>query len=126
MPDQPSHRTILWRGLRKRCPHCGRGTLYQKGLTMHDRCAGCDLQFLLNQGDPWAFLLFVDRLFILLPVAAIYFGFLPESLAGKVVLFVLLAGLVIVTTPNRHGLCIALDYLTRRHWGDPADELPAV
>lgn len=129
--EQQAHRVplhaVLGRGLRRRCPHCGRGALFEKRVTLHTRCDRCGLRFLRNQGDPWAFLLITDRLFFLIPpIAALFFGWLPRDVPSLLILFGGLAGLFIATMPNRYGLCVALDYLTRRHWGDPADVLPPV
>ena len=117
--------TVLGRGLRRRCPHCGRGRLFRKGVVLHERCAVCNLEYVRNAGDPWAFLLIVDRACFVLPVVAgIYFGVLT---GGGLVLVLFFGSIVVslmVTTPHRCGLCVALDYLTRRYWGDPADHLP--
>lgn len=120
----PPIRTLLKRGLRKRCPHCGEGALYEKGISLHDACAVCHLVFLRNQGDPWAFLVAIDRFFLLPIIAAIYFGFMPGSLAWKVGIFTVIGVLYLVTTPNRYGVCVALDYFTRARWRDPDDTIP--
>jgi uncharacterized protein (DUF983 family) len=120
-------RVVIGRGLRRRCPHCGRGALFEKGVTLHARCAWCGLHYLRNQGDPWAFLMITDRLFFLIPpIAALFFGWLPRDVPSLLVLFGGLAVLFVATMPNRYGLCVALDYLTRRHWGDASDVLPPI
>jgi uncharacterized protein (DUF983 family) len=36
---------LLWRGLRLRCPVCGRGPLFARGLTPHARCSNCGFYF---------------------------------------------------------------------------------
>ncbi|HEX2040272.1 MAG TPA: DUF983 domain-containing protein [Acidimicrobiales bacterium] len=35
----------LTRGLRKRCPRCGGGRLFERWLTMKERCPTCDYRF---------------------------------------------------------------------------------
>ncbi len=81
---------------------------------MRPNCSACGLRYLLNQGDPWAFLLILDRgVFIFPPIVVIYFGFLPESTLGIVAVFMAIAATLIYTTPHRYGVCIALDWLTR-------------
>jgi len=41
---------ILGRGLRLRCPRCGRAALYARWLAMHPRCAACGLRYEREQG----------------------------------------------------------------------------
>lgn len=115
-------RSILFNGLRRRCPRCGRGRLFRRWLRVRDACSCCGLRYLLNQGDPWAFLLVVDRAFLLILIAIVYFKLWPRSLPAVLTLFGAVMALFVATMPNRYGLCIALDYWTRTRWGDPSDE----
>ena len=41
---------LLGRGLRLRCPRCGAGKLFRRGLAMHDRCRVCGDRFEREQG----------------------------------------------------------------------------
>ncbi len=41
---------ILRRGLRLRCPRCGRGALFRGPFTMHERCPSCGLVLEREQG----------------------------------------------------------------------------
>lgn len=41
---------LLGRSLRLRCPCCGKGRLFRRGLTMHERCSTCGLVFEQEQG----------------------------------------------------------------------------
>lgn len=41
----PGVRTLLWRGLTKRCPACGRGHLFRRWLQIAERCPSCGLRF---------------------------------------------------------------------------------
>lgn len=89
--------------------------MFVRWSKLHATCEVCDLRYLRNQGDPWAFLVFIDRaVFILPPIAILYFGWVPGRLWLMVLAFILLIGFIVWTTPNRYGLCVALDYLTRR------------
>ena len=86
---------------------------------MHEHCDACGLRYLENPGDPWFFLLILDRgAFILPPIALIYFGWLPRSVPGIVLVLGLFAAVVLATTPHRYGICVALDWVTRTV-GDP-------
>lgn len=81
---------------------------------MRERCPACSLRYLNHPGDPWAFLLLVDRgVFILPPIAVLYFGWLPRSMTLIVCIFAAWAALLVYTTPHRYGVCVALDWLTR-------------
>jgi uncharacterized protein (DUF983 family) len=115
----PKLRTLLWRGLCRRCPQCNRGPIFKGWIQMHDRCANCGLQYLPDQGDLWAYLVAVDRALFIFPlIVMIYFRlFVPDirwfyAVAGG--LLVLFVG----TLPHRNGMALGADYLIRRKWGD--------
>lgn len=115
--------TALRRGLRKRCPHCGQGPLFS-GWSHLERCAVCGLVYERNPGDTWAFTIFGDRLPIAAMIGVIYFGVMRSHRALGVAMLVVLAALVVWTAPNRWGAGIALHYLSRVYWPDPADPVP--
>ena len=113
----------LARGLRRRCPHCGEGRLFQ-GWSFFERCAVCGLVFACNPGDIWAFTIVSDRVPIGAMIVVLYFGVIrSRPWIGAGLLAVLLA-LMIWTSPNRWGLSIALHYLSRVYFPDPADPIP--
>ena len=116
-------RTALGRGFRKRCPHCGEGPLF-RGWSFVERCSVCGLVFSRNPGDTWAFTIFGDRLPIGAMIVAIYFGVARAHPMVGTALLAILTGVGIWTTPNRWGAAIALHYLSRVYWPDPADPLP--
>ena len=115
--------TALRRGLRKRCPHCGEGRLFS-GWSFCERCSVCGLVFARNPGDTWAFTIIGDRLPLATMIALIYFGVVRSHPVVGVTMLVGLAALAIWTTHNRWGASIALHYLSRVFWPDPADPIP--
>jgi len=115
--------TALGRGLRKRCPHCGEGRLFS-GWTFRDRCPACGLVFARNAGDTWAFTIVGDRLPIGGMIVLIYFGVVRSHPVLGVTMLLVFAALAIWTAPNRWGVGIALHYLSRVYWPDPADPIP--
>ena len=124
MAAQPTLiRTALRRGLRKRCPHCGEGPLFS-GWVQLERCTSCGLIFEPSPGDTWAFTIVGDRLPLGAMIALIYFGVMRSYPLPGLVMLVVLAGLVVWTAPNRWGAGIALHYLSRVYWPDPADPIP--
>ena len=121
--DPEMIRTALWRGLRNRCPHCGRGRLFS-GWSDLERCSDCGLVYVRNPGDTWAFTIIGDRLPIGAIIVLIYFGVMRSHPALGLTLMVASVALLIWTAPNRWGAGIALHYLSRVYWPDPTDPLP--
>lgn len=121
----PRLRTVLWRGLRRRCPQCGRGAIYHGWVKLHDRCSACGLQYLSDQGDLWAYLVAVDRALFILPlIVLIYFRlYWPDSIWFYLFTAGLMFGFV-YTLPHRNGMALGADYLIRRKWGDLAAKEP--
>ena len=115
--------TALGRGLRKRCPHCGEGRLFS-GWSFFERCSVCGLVFARNPGDLWAFTIIGDRLPIAGMIVVIYFGVVRSYPGSGLTLLFSLVALAIWTAPNRWGAAIALHYLSRVYWPDPADPVP--
>jgi len=115
--------TALRRGLRKRCPHCGEGPLFS-GWSHLERCSVCGLIFARNPGDTWAFTIIGDRLPLGAMIVLIYFGVMRSHRLLGMAMLVLLAVLLVWTAPNRWGASIALHYLSRVCWPDPADPVP--
>lgn len=121
--ERPRPRERLWRGLTRRCPKCGAGPLYDGWSSLREHCPVCGLRYLENPGDPWFWLLFVDRAAFVFPViAALFFGLHRASIVAFVAFCILLVAAFVLTTPNRYGVCVAIDYLTRERWGDERDE----
>jgi len=101
----------LRRGLRRRCPRCGVGPLFRRGIKTYERCPSCDLQYQRDRGDTWLFMIITDRIPILFGIAAVYFGFRPETPMGIATFFLVIAVPVIATLRERQGMALALDYL---------------
>src|SRR5688572_28026639 len=115
--------TAVRRGLRKRCPHCGKRRLFS-GWSQFERCSVCGLVFVRNPGDTWAFTIIGDRLPITVLILLIYFGVVRSHRVLGMSLMVVALALLLWTAPNRWGAGIALHYLSRAYWPDPADPIP--
>ncbi len=98
----------LLRGLRRRCPRCGKGRLFSRGIKTYERCSECNLLYQRDRGDTWMFMIITDRIPILSTWPAIL-GF-----------FGALAVPVLATLRERQGLALALDYLVRVYVKDPS------
>lgn len=111
----PDLKTILRRGARGRCPRCGTGRLFVRGIKLHDHCAVCGLRFLNNQGDLWAYLLLADRALFIFPIIVVLYFRLYTPLA-LLVLAAVMAVALIATMPLRTGLAVGLEYFQRCRW----------
>jgi len=116
-------RTALRRGLRERCPHCGEGRLFS-GWSQLERCSHCGLVYVPNPGDTWAFVVLGDRLPIAIMIVCIYFGVVRTHRVVGLTMLAVVVAVALWTTRNRWGAAIALHYLSRVYWPDPADPLP--
>ncbi len=115
--------TLIRRGWTKKCPHCGIGPLFVKGIDLFDNCSNCGIQYLRNRGDYWGFLIVIDRALFILPlIVIIYFGWLPKTDWTIALFFVSVMGAFVATASRRYGLCVGMDYLSRYFWGDPPSE----
>ena len=115
--------TALRRGVCKRCPRCGEGLLFA-GWHHLEQCPVCGLVYERNPGDTWAFTIVGDRLPVAAIIVIVYFGFVRAHPAWGVLAFIVLGALLVWTAPNRWGVGIALHYLARVYWPDPADPVP--
>lgn len=115
--------TALGRGIRKRCPHCGEGRLFS-GWSQLERCSNCGLVFELNPGDTWAFTIIGDRLPIAVIIVLIYFGVTRSHPVLGLTMMAAMLAVIVWTSPNRWGAGLALHYLSRVYWLDPADPVP--
>jgi len=94
------------------------------GWSFLERCSVCGLLFARNPGDTWAFTIIGDRVPLAVMIVLIYFGVIRSHPRVGVTMLVGLTTLAIWTTPNRWGAGIALHYLSRVYWPDPADPVP--
>jgi len=118
--------TAIARGIRKTCPHCGRGALLAGWIAIADCCPACGLIYQRNRGDIWAYIVIADRIPIALAIVAIFFGFRSETWLMMLVSLLALAVPLVITMPHRVGVAVALDYWTRVRWPDANDPIPTL
>lgn len=105
--------SALWNGLKRRCPRCGKGRLYQGWYSLRKSCPECGLDFREETGDNFAFM-YLSMAFL---NGALFLGFYffgPSDWFWKRVC--LGAALVLVNAlllPFRKGLAVAIYYATR-------------
>ena len=122
----PGIRRTLRRGAQRRCPHCGRGPLFVRWITLHDRCSVCGLRYLRNQGDTWLYWIVMDRIPIAIGlILIVFFGLRTPTWPQALLFFAAMAAPLVATMPQRQGIAVALNYLSRVYFPDPSDKLPA-
>ena len=123
---RPRIRDVLFRGLRRKCPRCGKGALFRRWIEFETRCSVCNLLYQRNHGDIWMFVIIMDRIPLMIGVAAVFFGFRSTTSLTAAIFFVLLVVPLIGTMPQRQGLALAMDYLSRVYFPDDSDEIHRV
>ena len=115
METKPNIRTLIARGLNRRCPRCGDGEIFRKWHEVRPNCEACGLELQAREGNCWGFMYLSTA-----ALTGIFFIVMlayrpPSLLLGRIALF--LAGLALIglTLPYRKSLALALDYLV-----DPA------
>ena len=92
---------------------------------MHDRCNVCGLRYLLNQGDLWLYVIVMDRIPIAIGLILLFFfGLHTPTWPGALLFFAAMAVPLVATLPQRQGIAVALNYLSRVYFRDPSDDLP--
>tara|TARA_B100001057_G_scaffold466117_1_gene522924 strand:+ start:770 stop:1156 length:387 start_codon:yes stop_codon:yes gene_type:complete len=102
------------RGIRRRCPQCGKGVLLAGYLTPVKNCDICGEDFSAisaDDGPAWATLLVLGHLVVPLMVFLGRDETIPIYLATSILMVVMLAG-VFVMLPRAKGLFIALIWAT--------------
>lgn len=122
-PAHPPIGVALRRGLRRRCPQCGQGQLFRRGLKTYERCSECNLLYQRDYGDTLMFMIITDRIPILFGIAFLYFGIHPTGWLSTAFFFGALSVPLLATLRERQGLALALDYLLRVYLRDPSDEI---
>lgn len=118
---RPSPLTVLFRGLGKRCPRCGRGRLFCRWYTLHDHCTECKLAFQSYEGDTWAFMYISTAGITGVIVVVMLLATPADTVIGRIALVAAAMVLIVGTLPTRKALGIAVDYLAERWWNPPRD-----
>jgi uncharacterized protein (DUF983 family) len=116
--DGASIPRVILRGLRGRCPACGRGRLFDGFFTARERCDSCSLELRDPKGDTWAILYLatgaITGMFIILMLLLP-----PKNMQlGRAVLIPLVAVAFGATIPLRRGFAIAVNFVIKQTFGE--------
>lgn len=104
----------MGRGLRRRCPRCGRGRLFCRWYTLEDRCQDCEYFYEPSDGGTWAFMYVSSAGLTGLFFAALFLMKPTNVLIGEVIVLPLALIVIVGTLPLRKGIAVALEYLVDR------------
>jgi len=100
--------TALGRGLRRRCPNCGRGRLFAGFFKERDRCAECGVAFDWYSGEVLGFLYMSTALLTGLFVIAMLMWTPANVWVGRAIVVPLGLAAYILTTPFRKGAALGV------------------
>ncbi|MEO0399097.1 MAG: DUF983 domain-containing protein [Pseudomonadota bacterium] len=114
----------LWRGARRRCPHCGEGRLFYGYTRVNDHCPSCGLEFSGHRADdapPYITIMIVGH--VAIPLALAWKQFFDPPLALQ---FLALTPAMLLATawllPVSKGAMIGVQWANRLHgFGDDPD-----
>jgi uncharacterized protein (DUF983 family) len=127
---RPRLRTMLWRGLRKRCARCGRGAIFRTYLRLHERCPSCGYRFEREPGF-WMMVYLVNYAFTAIVVIALIAGYVwwvaGHGVGATLVPFIILAEVVAAAAhfgfyPIAKSLWAAIDLASRPLEPDEEEE----
>ena len=114
--ERPTGQAVL-RGLKRRCPNCGQGHMFNGYLTVADSCDHCgeDLSHQkADDGPAWLTMIIVGHL--MAPLLHIYFvHFRPEPLVLFGVFAVGCTALALALLPRLKGLIVGFQWARRMH-----------
>jgi uncharacterized protein (DUF983 family) len=112
----------LFRGLRLRCPRCGKGRLFESFFRLRPRCEACDLDITSRSADTWA-PIYLSTAGLTGVVIVGMLVLRPANMAiGRFTLAIAATTAIVLTLPSRKGGAIALNYFIEVRTGIGAPE----
>ena len=115
--DDRAARPAVMRGLRQRCPNCGKGQLFTKYLKVADKCPECAEELFHHRADDGP-----AYLTILLVGHVLAFGihfmwvqFRPEPMVMATTLTVAAVAMSLYLLPRMKGMVVAIQWARRMH-----------
>lgn len=107
----------LLRGVRGRCPRCGRGRLFDRRYRLRADCDECRLPFETLGADTWA-LMYLSTAGLTGVVVVAMLVIRPESLIlGRAVLAAVATVAIVCSLPARKGAAVSLNYFIETRAG---------
>jgi uncharacterized protein (DUF983 family) len=119
----------LWRGLRLKCPACGKGRMFCRYLKVADECPACGEELHHHRADdapPYFTIVIVGHVVVSL-VLIVEIAYRPPLWLHAAIWLPLTIFLALLLLPPVKGALVALQWALRMHGFDPnhkEDELP--
>lgn len=101
---------VLLRGLRRRCPRCGRGALFRTWYDLRAVCPDCGLDYARLAHDTWALIYVSTAALTGVVVVGVVFLRPFNIIVGRFLLAFIAGALIVATLPYRKGIAIALNH----------------
>jgi len=120
MSDVVEEREIkpaMWRGLKRKCPNCGQGSLFAGYLKTADSCSHCGQDFTAHRADdgPAYLTILVVGHIIGFAMHFIWSAYRPDPLTMALVLTAGSVALSLWLLPRLKGMIIAIQWAKRMH-----------
>ncbi|MGR3485528.1 MAG: DUF983 domain-containing protein [Paracoccaceae bacterium] len=114
--DRPTRPAIL-RGLRRRCPNCGEGAMFDGYLAVRTHCPVCREELCHHRADDGpAYLTILVVGHLLAPAIHVSFTrFRPDPWVMAVVFTLLVVALSLYLLPRMKGMVVAIQWSRRMH-----------
>lgn len=120
--DRPTGAAAL-RGLRRRCPNCGEGHLFEGYLKVTDTCPSCQEELYHHRADDgpaYLTILLVGHILGFV-IHLMWVQLRPEPLVMASVLTVMAVGLSLYLLPRMKGMVVGIQWARRMHGFGRAD-----
>lgn len=104
-------------GLRRRCPNCGDGALFDGYLKVRDTCEVCRTEFHHHRADdgPAYLTILVVGHIMGFVIHLVWVGFRPDPWVMAILLTTLAVGLSLWMLPRLKGMIVAIQWAKRMH-----------
>ena len=116
-PTERDTKTAMWRGFRRRCPHCGEGHMFTGFLKVVDRCPVCQETLSghrADDGPAYLTILIVGHLLAPIMIYA-FVEYRPDPLVLATIFTVGTVGLSLYLLPRLKGLVVGIQWANRMH-----------
>ena len=109
---------VILRGVRARCPRCGRGRLFARHYRLRARCEVCALNLARYAHDTWAMIYFSTAALTGVVVIVLILARPRNLLLGRFMLGAAALAVIVASLPYRKGAAIAVNWLIATRSGD--------
>ncbi len=116
-PEEHEMKPAMWRGLKRKCPNCGQGSLFAGYLKTADSCSHCGQDFTAHRADdgPAYLTILVVGHIIGFAMHFIWSAYRPDPLTMALVLTAGSVALSLWLLPRLKGMIIAIQWAKRMH-----------